>query len=246
MNTGEYFPAAPVDDEARRHNQNLPGMGGVFNHINANLYAYAGNNPIKYTDPDGRDHGIPSNIQKILDERDPRRKEPGYCEIKPATKINKYNFEEWKTPNYDSHEIKYKVYNQEKTEEYLRAKGTSITTNDNDYFSLELTGYRVTSEFDNTTPVEASANFSFMTANLDCCIGQTCFDYGITLNAISVGGEIGTRFLKIPFTNYGFKIKFAGSLGATAGFEIKCSENDLVFDVGLILKPRIEIQWSEL
>ena len=54
MNTGEYFPVAPVDDEAKKHNGNLPGMGGVFNHINANLYHYAGNNPVKYTDPDGR------------------------------------------------------------------------------------------------------------------------------------------------------------------------------------------------
>ena len=32
----------------------LPGMGGVFNHINFHLYHYAGNNPINYTDPDGR------------------------------------------------------------------------------------------------------------------------------------------------------------------------------------------------
>lgn len=35
---GEYIPADPVSDEARKHNENLPGMGGVFNHINFNLW----------------------------------------------------------------------------------------------------------------------------------------------------------------------------------------------------------------
>ncbi|MGP1459848.1 MAG: hypothetical protein ACTTKL_11185 [Treponema sp.] len=43
-----------MDDEAKQHNQNLPGMGGVFNNVNFNLYHYSANNPIKYTDPDGR------------------------------------------------------------------------------------------------------------------------------------------------------------------------------------------------
>ena len=28
---GEYVPVAPVSDEARKRNGNLPGMGGVFN-----------------------------------------------------------------------------------------------------------------------------------------------------------------------------------------------------------------------
>ena len=51
---GEYIPKAPKDEEAKKYNQNLPGMGGVFDHINGNLYHYAGNSPVSYTDPEGR------------------------------------------------------------------------------------------------------------------------------------------------------------------------------------------------
>ena len=42
--------------------------GGIFNPVNLALYHNSGNNPIKYTDPDGRDHGIPSDVQRILDK----------------------------------------------------------------------------------------------------------------------------------------------------------------------------------
>ena len=51
---GDYIPKAPIDDEAKKHNENLPGMGGVYNTVNLHLYHYAGNNPVKYTDPDGK------------------------------------------------------------------------------------------------------------------------------------------------------------------------------------------------
>jgi len=50
----DYIPKAPIDDEAKKHNENLPGMGGVYNTVNLHVYHYAGNNPVKYVDPDGR------------------------------------------------------------------------------------------------------------------------------------------------------------------------------------------------
>jgi RHS repeat-associated protein len=55
---GEYLSVAPVSDDAKKHNQSLPGMGGVFNTVNMHAYHYAGNNPVKYVDPDGRNDEI--------------------------------------------------------------------------------------------------------------------------------------------------------------------------------------------
>ena len=46
-------------------------MGGIYNTVNLHLYHYAGNNPVKYTDPDGRANTLsitPSDVELFLEE----------------------------------------------------------------------------------------------------------------------------------------------------------------------------------
>ena len=56
---GDYIPSAPVNDDAKKRNGNLPGQGGVFNLVNLHVYHYAGNNPVKYVDPTGETGSFP-------------------------------------------------------------------------------------------------------------------------------------------------------------------------------------------
>jgi hypothetical protein len=63
---GEYIPLAPIDDEAKQHNKELPGLGGVFNYVNLHVYHYAGNNPVVLKDPDGNTTEIDEATGQVM------------------------------------------------------------------------------------------------------------------------------------------------------------------------------------
>jgi RHS repeat-associated protein len=61
---GKYFPK-PNDYDTEHDfywylqqdgSRKLPGIGGVFNAVNLDVYHYAGQNPVKLVDPDGEDY----------------------------------------------------------------------------------------------------------------------------------------------------------------------------------------------
>jgi len=88
---GNYFPVPPVNDKARERNKKLPGMGGVFNSVNMNAYHYAGNNPVRYVDPDGKKYVLPAKKGYSLEDRTvPTKIEDVVAKLKSNEKFKNY------------------------------------------------------------------------------------------------------------------------------------------------------------
>ncbi len=56
---GDYLPNGNIE-----HDQNLRGMGGVFNAVNLGLYGYVGQSPVRFVDPDGREIKVSKTVGK--------------------------------------------------------------------------------------------------------------------------------------------------------------------------------------
>ena len=134
----DYIPLAPVNAEAKKHNRNLPGMGGIFNTVNMHLYHYAGNNPVKYTDPDGRmpqvaiGFGLAAALQKIgvalAAIPEPVTTIIGIAIVVAAVGITAYNISEANTANQQANQAKENL--QEKAQ--AAAPAPASPNNDGD------------------------------------------------------------------------------------------------------------------
>ncbi|MBN1181876.1 MAG: hypothetical protein JXB49_06285 [Bacteroidales bacterium] len=98
---GEYLPVVPVNDEAKKHNGSLPGMGGAFNPVNLAVYHYGGNNPVKYVDPNGKEpvesFRLFNLVYKIMKN------------IKEGDWSNEYTFGHWQKAKLDKETLLFVV-----------------------------------------------------------------------------------------------------------------------------------------
>ena len=86
---GEYIPAAGADTSK------LAGMGGVYNTVNLHLYHYAGNNPVKYTDPTGMFDDVSESCKNFIKDYEGGFK-PGIYDAKdPNNKYEKGKKGDW-------------------------------------------------------------------------------------------------------------------------------------------------------
>ena len=91
---GDYIPTAGTTPDK------LPGMGGIYNLVNSQLYHYAGNNPVKYTDPDGKMDLFAQKFETIYIPKD----------IKNATTIKAQQLKKEWNIWYDSSKFAAKFY----------------------------------------------------------------------------------------------------------------------------------------
>ena len=82
---GEYIPRAPINDEARKRNQNLSGMGGIFNLVKMHVYQVVGNKPVK------ANRLLENNINLNEDLREFPSSNKSGITIKPTDADNKYH-----------------------------------------------------------------------------------------------------------------------------------------------------------
>ena len=229
---GEYIPAAGADTSK------LAGMGGVYNTVNLHLYHYAGNNPLRYTDPTGAFDWDTNTIQA----GDTLSQIANDCNTRYGTN---YSADDLKDLNSDTISDKDKIY----AGNYLNlGEAEGVQKRDADYASRSTAQY--SNEQDTPSPLvnsnPGSKGYS-RGANIAIGLGEILLGIGFYVGSTitAVGIDVTTEGAGSYYAGMAILEGYAtGSLLFAYGITRLAGSNNQKFKddiVGTFVLPEVDV-----
>lgn len=126
-------------------------MGGVFNTVNASLYHYAGNNSVKYTDPNGKEVVNESSEYVLIKTED-----SGYVILPPKSTYTGKNVENYK------YEPKKNIIDIGKIDGVIKSNGAILKVSDSQTSVLKKSLPNVSAKIDENGEMTISGFLSWL------------------------------------------------------------------------------------
>ena len=229
---GDYIPTAGSDPSK------LAGMGGVYNTVNLHLYHYAGNNPLRYTDPTGAFDWDTNTIQA----GDTLSQIANDCNTRYGTN---YSADDLKDLNSDTISDKDKIY----AGNYLNlGEAEGVQKRDADYASRSTAQY--SNEQDTPSPLVNSNPDSkgySRGANIAIGLGEILLGIGFYVGSTitAVGIDVTTEGAGSYYAGMAILEGYAtGSLLFAYGITRLAGSNNQKFKddiVGTFVLPEVDV-----